>query len=197
MRTTRPHLSADELDAVHETALPADIRTHLADCAACFEMVRTDQDLVAALKRLPHLDPSPGFVDRVMARVVIPAYGIRTWPQRILASRRSLATAASWTVVIGGAMMASVLWSLANRDLLMGWGDQLLTEGTRLFWLGFRSTAAALTEQPWYQELRIIVTSPGRLAAVLAGLSVAFGSGVLAFRHLVAIPARAVRDANW
>lgn len=94
-------------------------------------------------------------------------------------------------------MMASVLWSMANRDLLTVWGNQVVASLSDLFWSGVRSGASALASQPWYHDLQSLVTSPGRLAAVLAGLSVAFGSGVLAFRHLMALPAREAGDGHW
>ncbi len=200
MTTPRLHLTADDLDAFHANGLSADARSHLGQCAVCFEMVRADEALVSALGQLAVLSPAEGFADGVMARVtrpdVLPLEAVR-WPRRLLASRRSLAGAAAWVVVIGGAMMASVLWSLANRELLSVWGSEVVVALSDLLWSGVRSGASGLAGQPWYHDLQSLVTSPGRLAAVLAGLSVAFGSGVLAFRHLMALPAREVGDGHW
>ncbi len=200
MTTPQPHLTADDLDAFHENGLSAEARSHLGQCPVCFEMVRADASLLAAFRTLVELAPAEGFADRVMARVsrpqVFPLEAAR-WPRRLLASRRSLAGAAAWVLVIGGAMMASVLWSLANRELLTVWGDQVVVALSDLLWSGVRSGASTLAGQPWYHELQGLITSPGRLAAVLAGLSAAFGGGVLAFRHLMALPAREAGDGHW
>lgn len=200
MTTPRPHLTADDLDAFHANGLSADARSHLGQCSVCFEMVRADENLLAALRTLTELAPADGFADRVMARVsrpqVVPLEAAR-WSRRFLASRRSLAGAAAWVLVIGGAMMASVLWSMANRDLLTVWGDQVIVALSDLLWSGVRTGASTLAGQPWYHDLQALVTSPGRLAVVLAGLSAAFGGGVLALRHLMALPAREVGDGHW
>ena len=200
MTMPRPHLTADDLDAFHGNGLSAEARSHLGQCPVCFEMVRADQEVLEALAQLAELAPAEGFADRVMARVtgarVLPLAAAR-WPGRLLASRRSLAGALAWMVVVGGAMMASVLWSLANRELLTMWGNQVVASLSDLLWSGVRTSASAVAGQPWYHDVQALVTSPGRLAAVLAGLSVAFGSGVLAFRHLMALPAREAGDGHW
>lgn len=195
------HLSADELDQFLVQGLGPEGRRHLEQCLPCLEMAQWDRELVAGLEALPRFAPSSEFADRVMTRVTIvdrrPIAVLRRLPARLHAARRTLAVAAGWTLVAGAAATASVLWSLDHRELLAHWGNQALSEGSRQFWLAVRSLAATLTEQPWYQDLSALARSPGRLTAVLAGLSVAFLSGALAFRSLVALPTRPVRDGNW
>lgn len=200
MRVTRQsHLTADDLDALLTNAPSPEIHGHLEACPACFEMARLDMVVVSRLESAVQWSPRPDFIDRVMARVTLAPTPFRAFvrlPRRVLASRRAMGLAAMWTLVVGAAMTASILWSLSNRSLLDGWGNQLVAQGSQWFWLGLRALAANLAEQPWYEQARAIVTSPGRLTGLLVGISVAYATGVLAFRHLIAIPTRPVHDAR-
>jgi anti-sigma factor RsiW len=194
------HLSAEDMDALLERSPSEAIVVHLAQCPACRDLAKADRAVVRALEALPPLVPSAEFVDRVMARVTVrqamPARSI-VKPRALLGGRRAMLRAASVAVILFGAMTTSVLWTLANRDLLSSWGSQLLTTLTGWFWLGLRTAAANVTAQPWYGSVRDLLGSPGRLGITVALLSVVYVAGLLALRRLVALPSRPMPHANW
>ena len=79
------HLTADDLDAFHSASLSVAAREHLDECAECRTLIRQDQALLDALATLPAFEPSPGFANRVMARVALPRPALARWrePRRI------------------------------------------------------------------------------------------------------------------
>jgi hypothetical protein len=83
-----------------------------------------------------------------------------------------------------------VVWSLGNRDVLAGWGQQTLTLLNNWLWLGVQTLAANLTEQPWYEPVRSTLATPARMAAAGAALVVTWSAGMLALKRLVALPSR-------
>lgn len=194
---TSPHLGPDDLDALLAGTPTARVITHLASCPECRVMAAGDRRVVATLARLPRFEPSPGFVDRVMARVerAVPMRerSIMRLPRRW--SLQRLAAAAAVTLVVLGGMTGSVLWSLAHGDLLQAWGDQawaLLSGG---LWPGLRSTAAGLAAQPWFAAVREALGSPVRVAVAGFGFLVLYAAGLAALRWLMAIPSRRMLHA--
>ena len=93
-------------------------------------------------------------------------------------------------------MAASAVWTLANRDTLVAAGNWLAGEAGRWAWVGLRSAALNLIEQPWFAGFRSVVETPGRLALASAALSLMYVSGILALRRLLAAPPRRVSHAN-
>lgn len=69
------HPAAEELEAYVDGSLPdaerAVLESHVNSCPRCAAEVDEWRALFAALSSLPHLDPTPGFADRVMAGVQI------------------------------------------------------------------------------------------------------------------------------
>lgn len=182
------HLTADDLDAFHSASLSVAAREHLDECAECRTLIRQDQALLDALATLPAFEPSPGFANRVMARVALPRPALAHWREP-----RRIALAASVVVALG----ASILWSLFNRSLLLSWLDQSATEIGRALWLGVRVVAANLTEQPWFAGLRGFASSSARIALVGGGLLIGYGAAVYALRRLLLPPSRPVPHADW
>ena len=68
-----PHLTPDEIELWAEGLLPAARALHLAACPACLATAERERTLFVRLARLERFAPSPGFADRVMADVKIPA----------------------------------------------------------------------------------------------------------------------------
>ncbi len=65
------HLTADELDLLL-VGTPAPRATlHIETCDSCRTMSRLDREVVGSLARLPMLEPSEGFADRVMRQVIV------------------------------------------------------------------------------------------------------------------------------
>jgi hypothetical protein len=191
-----PHLSPDDVELWLSGILDAERTRHLDSCPECFDRAQAEREIVEQLAILPALAPGDGFADRVMARVTVAdPYALRSLRQRVFATRRSMAVAAGLALALLGSMAASVAWSLANQDLLLSTGNWLLAQAAQTGWLAVRGLASNFIEQPWYESARAFADHPGRLAAVLGALSLAYGSGVFALRRLLALPSQQVAHA--
>jgi hypothetical protein len=146
------------------------------------------------------MSPMPGFADRVMARVHVPQPSavsiLATFRDRVFASRRSLAIAASLFVLVAGSMAGSIVWTLSHQDTLAAAGQWLAAQAGQAAWLGVRGVASNFIEQPWFDGLKAFAASPGRLSVAIALALTAYLGGVLALRRLLALPARQVAHAS-
>jgi hypothetical protein len=199
---TRPpgtHLSADEIDSWLSGNLSQEWQQHLDHCQACLERVRVEREIVDQIAALPLMSPSGGFSERVMASVSIPdPFAIRSLQatqRRLFATRRSVALAASLTILLLGSMAGSIAWSLSHQDTLASIGDWLLAQGGQIAWLSLRGVASNLMEQPWYGTARSLVGNPIHLAAGSALATTVYLFGVLALRRLLALPNQQVAHA--
>jgi hypothetical protein len=200
---TRPpetHLSPDEIDSWLSGNLAREWQLHLDQCQTCLERVRIEREIVDQIATLPLMSPADGFSDRVMASVSVPdPFSIRSLQatqRRLFATRRSLAIAASVTLLILGSMGGSIAWSLANQETLASIGNWLLTAGGQVAWLGLRGVASNVIEQPWYTGVRSLLENPGRLAIASALATTVYLIGVLALRRLLALPTQQVAHAS-
>lgn len=200
---TRPpgtHLSPDEIDSWLSGNLAREWQQHLDQCQTCLERVRIEREIVDQIATLPLMSPADGFSDRVMASVSVPdPFSIRSLQatqRRVFATRRSLALAASVTLLILGSMAGSIAWSLANRETLASIGNWLLTAGGQVAWLSLRGVASNVIEQPWYTGIRSLLENPGRLAVASALATTVYLAGVLALRRLLALPTQQVAHAS-
>jgi hypothetical protein len=200
---TRPsgsHLSADEIDAWLAGALAPALQRHVDQCQVCLEQLRVEREIADQIAALQLLSPTPGFSDRVMASVIVPdPFAIRSLQatrRRLFATPRSVALAASLTLLLLGSMAGSVVWSLSHQQTLASLGSWLITEAGQAAWFGVRGLASNFIEQPWYNSLRGLVENPGRLALVSAMASLAYLGGVVALRRLLALPTQQVAHAN-
>jgi hypothetical protein len=200
---TRPpgsHLSPDEIDAWLAGTLAEDWQQHLEQCQACLERARGERDIVDQLATLPLMSPAAGFADQVMAAVTIPdPFAIRSLQatqRRLFATRKSLAIAASVTLLLLGSMGGSIAWSLTHQEALASIGNWLLSQGAQFAWLGLRGMASNLLEQPWYSGIRPLLDNPIRLALGSALASAVYFGGVLALRRLLALPTQQVAHAS-
>ena len=191
-----PHLSPDDVELWLSGILDAERTRHLDLCPECFDRAQAEREIVEQLGALPPMAPSAEFADRVMARVTIAdPFALRSLRQRIFASRRSMALAATLALAVVGSMAASVAWSLANQDVLISAGNWVLAQGTQAGWLALRGLASNFIEQPWYASARAFADHPARLAAALGALSIAYLSGMFALRRLLALPSQQVAHA--
>lgn len=199
-RPVNPHLSSDDFDALLEGAASQDAHRHLAECAFCREQVAADRTIVTRLESLSSFAPSADFPEQVMARVVMPdpfaLHSLGTARRRMLATRRSLAAAASVAIIVVGAMAASVIWTLGNRETLAAAGSWLGGEAVSWLWIAVRGGAANLMEQPWYAAARGFLGSPTRLAILSAGISTLYLGGLFALRRLMALPSQGGAHAH-
>jgi hypothetical protein len=200
---TRPsgaHLSPDEIDSWLAGTLAQEWQQHLDQCQACLERVRTEREVVEQIAALPLMGPEAGFADRVMAAVAIPdPFAIRSLQatrRRVFATRKSLAVAASLSLLILGSMAVSIAWSLTHPETLASLGGWLLSEAGQIAWLSLRGVASNLIEQPWYNGIRSLLENPGRLAVGSALVSAVYLGGLLALRRLLAPPTQQVAHAG-
>jgi hypothetical protein len=200
---TRPpgtHLSPDEIDSWLSGNLAREWQQHLDECQTCLERVRIEREIVDQIGTLPLMSPAADFADRVMASVSVPdPFSIRSLQEtqrRLFATRRSLAIAASLTLLVLGSMGGSIAWSLANQETIASIGNWLVTAGGQVAWLSLRGVASNLIEQPWYNSLRSLLESPGRLAIGSALATTVYLIGVLALRRLLALPTQQVAHAG-
>jgi hypothetical protein len=195
-----PHLSPDDVENWLSGTLDAVRTRHLDLCPECLESVQVEREIIEQLAALPPLSPSAGFADRVMASVTMAdpfsIRSLRSLRQRIFATRRSVAIAASFALALVGSMAASILWTLANPDVLASAGNWVLAQGSQAGWLALRGLASNFIEQPWYESARTLVGQPSRLAVAIAVASLAYLSGVLALRRLLALPTQRVANAG-
>jgi hypothetical protein len=200
---TRPpgtHLSPDEIDSWLSGNLAREWQQHLDQCQTCLERVRVEREIVDQIATLPLMSPADGFSDRVMASVSVPdPFSIRSLQatqRRLFATRRSLAIAASVTLLILGSMAGSIAWSLANQETLASIGNWLITAGGQVAWLSLRGVASNIIEQPWYTGVRSLLENPGRLAVASGLATTVYLIGVLALRRLLALPTQQVAHAS-
>jgi hypothetical protein len=188
-----PHLSPDDVENWLSGTLDAERTRHLDLCPACFDRAQIEREIVEQLAGLPGLVPSAGFADRVMASVTIAdPFALRSLRQRIFATRRSMAIAASLALALVGSMAASVAWTLANQDVLLSVGNWALAQGTQAGWLAVRGLASNFIEQPWYESARTLAANPGRMSVAIGVALLAYLSGVFALRRLLALPTQQV-----
>ena len=200
---TRPpgtHLSPDEIDSSLAGNLAREWQLHLDQCQTCLDRVRIEREIVDQIATLPLMSPAAGFADRVMASVSVPdPFSIRSFQatqRRLFATKKSLAVAASLTLLILGSMGGSIAWSLANQDTLASIGNWLVTAGGQVAWLSLRGAASNLIEQPWYSSLRSLLENPGRLAVGSALATTVYLIGVLVLRRLLALPTQQAAHAS-
>jgi hypothetical protein len=191
------HLTPDEIDVWLSGTLPREREAHLDGCAQCLDAARAEREIADQLVSLPLLSPAPGFADRVMASVTVAdPFSLRSLRRRVFATRKSLAIAAALVVAVLGSMAGSIVWSLGHQQSLAAIGSWVMAQGSQVAWLGVRGIASNFMEQPWYEELKLLLGHPGRLAltSVLAFLT--YAGGVLALRRLLALPTQQVAHAS-
>lgn len=67
------HLTPDEIDLWAQGLLPAARDVHVGECAECRATAERERKLLRELAQLTRFAPEFGFVERVMAKVKIPA----------------------------------------------------------------------------------------------------------------------------
>ena len=194
------HLSLDEVDAWLDGSLPAARQAHIESCFECRTLTRAERVLVRRLEAMERFAPSAAFADGIMARLDLPdPFALHTaqhvW-DRVNASRRTVAIAASILVVLGLSMGGSVAWSLSHPETLASWGSWLSIQASSWFWVGLRGAVSNLLEHPWYDTLKPLIGTPGRIAALSAMNMAVYVGCVLLMKRLLAFPGQRVAHAR-
>jgi hypothetical protein len=195
-----PHLTPDEFDAWLAAGLDPDRARHLELCLECQARADAERALDEQLATLQLLSPAPDLADRVMRHVAlprpIPVPSMQPARRRFLATRRSMAVAASLAVLLVASMATSVIWTLGHQATLTSIGGWLLTQVGQAGWLAIQGVASNLIEQPWYDAARSAFDTPGRIAAASGLATTAYLAGVYALRRLLALPTQQVAHAG-
>ena len=192
------HLDQDELErflprlrAEGSSAPGAEMREHVDGCQRCRRELQALRRLDERLADLPAHDPSPGFLEAVMARVELPV----PWYRKAWA-----AVVERWVLVVAslagaGASAGLAAWWVASRPEVTfgGLAGFLLERASALFW----SALVGLGQRIWATGLpaafRELVESVEPLEAALAmavlSLCAVAAGGVMA-RLLDADPPR-------
>ena len=189
------HLTTDELDALLDGAGSARVTSHLETCTNCLAMVELDRRLVGALSALPALDPTPGFADRVMAKVTItpslsPVTVLAPTPRSIAARRRALVG----SLVAGSSLVAWFGWAIANPDAALNTVTPVLRQTGDGLWAAMQNLVSGAAGQSWSADLIGAFGSPGKMLLALVAISGIYVVALTGFRRLLTDP---VTDARW
>jgi hypothetical protein len=190
------HLTAEELDALHTGAELPRATSHLATCDDCRVMVDLDIRLLAMLEALPSLDPSAGFLPRVLSRI---EPGFARQPVVVDGSETLRARSARRRVLVGGALVGGVAaagfaWAFANPSAATGFALPAVQEVGDALWLSLQGMVANTVEQPWFGAIRDALASPVRALPALVAAGGAYTVALLGLRRLLTRPAT---DAGW
>lgn len=193
---TRPpeaHLTFDEFDALLSGAPHGDAAPHLEACGLCRRELEAQRAIVRQIEALPFFSPALDFSDRVLDDVIVPdPFALRqmaTARRRIFASRRAMTLAATVVLAVAASMAASILWSLANPDLVASAATWASNQAGALAWDALRGAFANIVEQPWYGAVQSLLAGPVRLALLSACAMAAYVAGVVVLRRLMTVPA--------
>ncbi len=208
------HPEPEQLEAYAEGTIEiaqrAVLESHLLGCARCSADVEEWRGLFVALDALPPIEPSPGFVDRVMASVqVLPA------PARAAAGIRWLPTSTKgWAVVAAflalpvAGLTALVVWVLAQP-----WATpSAATAGLSYVWTALTGaaswtsgqvsavvmeTATARTVVDLLRQFLGTLGTTGLGLAAVAFCLVAIGSAWVLYHNLVRTSTRVTNYAPY
>ncbi len=154
-----------------------------------------DTRLVRELSRLPSWSPSPGFADRVMARVRLPQpRSVVLWNRArawALEPRRALAIGASYAAAASVALAFFVPWLLAHSAairLAADWTTSQVTTGLRDWTFAAAGWIASTGFADWVRSLPI---GRGGYVAAGLGLTAAYAGCAIGLRYLLRAPRRA------
>lgn len=191
------HLTADELDAIHEGQRMLRATSHLETCSDCRALLATDTKLIAALEGLPTWDPSAEFVTRVMSRIDRPALrpaavaapGVPT-PRERSARRRVLVA----SLLTSGLVTAGFAWAFVDPETAVGLVQPAFQQLTGSLWTTIQALSANTVEQPWFSTFRDAMATPARAVPVLFAAAGLYAVALLGLRRLLTRPAA---DAGW
>jgi hypothetical protein len=190
------HLTADELDALHEGQRLLRATSHLETCADCRALLESDAALISALEGLPTWDPSSEFLNRVMSQIerpilrpVVAVAGVPT-PRERSARRRVLVA----SLLTSGLVTAGFAWAFVDPETAVGLVQPAFQQLTGSLWTSVQAMSANTVEQPWFTTFRDALATPTRAVPVLVAAAGAYAVALLGLRRLLTRPAA---DAGW
>ena len=191
------HLSADELDALHEGTPARRATSHLETCPDCQALFALDTRLISVLGQLPTWDPSPHLMERVLSRIERPVVsagvthpaGVRSPRER--SARRRVVVASLLTT---GLLTGGFAWAFLEPDTALGLAQPAFQQLTGALWTGLQALSANAVEQPWFSAIRDALATPARAVPVLVAGAGLYAMALLGLRRLLTRPAA---DAGW
>ncbi|MCJ7630188.1 MAG: zf-HC2 domain-containing protein [Longimicrobiales bacterium] len=205
------HIPAGSIQDYLENLLPpqpaARLEAHLGSCSSCREEVQEWESLLGSFQPLGHFAPRPGFSERVMAQILVPAPVpvAGRWsslPGRAVAWTRGLLpkTRQGWAVAGGVASaptitMAALIYLVFSRPLLTpgAFGSYLLWKATALADTVVSAVSTGVVESTTlfrvYSWLEPLTQSPFLLG--LGGLALSLisaGALWVLYRNLIITP---------
>jgi hypothetical protein len=151
-----------------------------------------DGFIVRELSRLPSLEPTRGFAERVMAQVRLPepkaVVALRRARAWVLQPRRALALGAAYAACAVVALGFAVPWVLqhsASISYAAGLAADKALEAARSVGMAL---AARLLASPSWETLRSLPVLREHLVPLLALLSVAYAGAGVALHRLMKAP---------
>ncbi|MFQ5678210.1 MAG: anti-sigma factor family protein [Gemmatimonadota bacterium] len=185
----KEHLNPDQIErcATGEpgTELPAALGAHLRLCSACRGEVAALETLHTHLRKLPHLDPSPAFTRRVIARVTLPV----PWHQRAWSAvRRRWVAIGAGLATATGSVGGMAYWLFGQQELTPSELSGFLFSGLQD--LGLRITMAGgrvLYDLGILELLRSLAenVAPSEAAGGMALLSLIGAGSLWAMKRLM------------
>lgn len=183
------HLDQEELERflprlrAEEASGPgAGLRAHLDGCERCRRELAVLRRLDEALAGLPAHEPSPGFVEAVMARVSLPVPV--PWYERLWAAIRERSLLVAGLLAgVGASAGVTTWWVTSHPELsLGGLASFALERLSGLFW----TAVVALGRQVWETGL------PGALRSLAASVQPVEAAAAMAVLSLCAVAAGAI-----
>lgn len=190
------HLSADELDALHDGTSMLRATSHIVTCPQCAELLESDRRVLALLATLPTWDASPQLASRVIAGLrpspeLVPTTTPLPAPDRTIAARRRVVVGGIFT---GGLVAAGFAWAAFNPVAAQGFAGPLVQEITQTLWLSVQAIMANTVEQPWFGTVRDALASPARAVPLLAVAGLGYAVVLAGFRKLLS---RSATHVSW
>lgn len=190
------HVSADELDALHDGTTVRRATSHIATCWQCAELLESDRRVLALLAALPTWDASPLLASRVIAGLrpsltVVPATAPSPTPDRAIAARRRVVAGG---VLTGSLVAAGFAWAAFNPVAAQGFAGPLVQQITQTLWLSVQAIMANTVEQPWFGTVRDALASPARAVPLLAAAGLGYVVVLAGFRKVLS---RSATHASW
>lgn len=148
--------------------------------------------IVRELSRLPSLEPSRGFADRVMAQVRLPepkaVIALRRARVWVLQPRRALALGAAYAACAAVALGFAVPWVL-QHSASIGYGAGLAADQVvqAVRQAGMELAARVLASPSW-ETVRSLPVLRDHLVPLLALLSLAYAGAGVALHRLMKTP---------
>ncbi len=188
------HLLPNEIDLLVDGEAGfgvAPLRAHADQCDACRAELDQAREIAALLEQVPHLAPSIGFADRVMAEVPV----FVPWhvsardavASRIPTSRPLRVMAAAVATSIAGLVTLGTLWVLAQGDV-MAFAAGAAGERVRdTVVVALRDAAVALLGEGFVAAIGQIGTVG---VAIAAGAFIVAAAGAAAGLRAIAVAGR-------